>query len=370
MESKQEVDKVKYNCLTDESIVFEVKDWSTCSFKKKDYKFSSNNQHHSGDGLLAAECAVFSGNLLRFILGPQQPEYYLARNQKNTKFYRVSQQLENYNDWLDVVKVNNEEGSMSFQWENQEEEDILDVKIVGLIDLFVACHFLGEADWEGGNFGFVKVDNTFVAVRLDPGFSFNSFIIDNNDINLESYIDNFVINYLTKEIANNSEDEYLSEIIDHQQAKFKNPSAETLFSNRERIISVIRKIAEIKEEDLEKIKQRSFSSDFTEAEKLIEKLLRRRELYADYLNQLGEEEEAEQEHAVAEQEENHEEYDDLKSVGEKRKRQVPIRFFDQSAETSSPNPSAHTVEKSSTNGDNRTVEKPKRARTENPTNKM
>ncbi|QMT60081.1 hypothetical protein [Legionella sp. PC997] len=46
-------------------------------FEQEDeYYISSNNQHESLDPLLAAEYAVFSGNLLRLILGPEHPEYH------------------------------------------------------------------------------------------------------------------------------------------------------------------------------------------------------------------------------------------------------------------------------------------------------
>ncbi|KTD41513.1 hypothetical protein [Legionella parisiensis] len=289
-----------------------------------EYYISSNNQHESLDPLLAAEYAVFSGNLLRHILGSEHPEYHLLRNKNSTKYYRAAKLLENYNDWQEVVTVLSN-GSINFQHKAEDEpKNILDVNIVGLIDLFVACHFLGETDWEGGNFGFIKINDAFFAIRLDPGCSFNSFIIENN-INLEKYIDNFIINYLTKEITGNSEDDkYLTEILDHENKKFKSFVAQKLFSDRERIISTMRKVAELSENDLHAIKMKSFSiSHFPIADKLIAKLLSRRDLYIRFINHL--------EKDVHQEETEKEEYDESNSVGQKRKRKKTIGFFNQSS---------------------------------------
>lgn len=358
MQGKEEEDKVKYNCLTNESMVFEREGRSICSFGGKKYIFSSNNHQDLSDMLLEAEYAVFSGNLLRYILGPQQPQYYLASNAMGTKYYRVSDKLENYSDWCDVVRETGTD-AISFQWDDNEDEDILDVNIVGLVDLFVVCHFLGEADWEGGNFGFVKDGNTFNAVRLDPGFSFRSFIIDKNDINLEEYIDNFVINYLTNEIAKESDDRYLTDFIDYDEQQFKSLSAKKLFSDRERIISVIRKIAEVEEVALEEIKQKSFTvGHYHEADKLISKLLTRLELYKEYVNYINDEEEEEYSSPYKEERREKEATDtefegemrkDDKSKNTEKKRKHRIWDFDQN--TSQPT-------------QNKEIEKNKRARTE------
>ncbi|WP_454785790.1 hypothetical protein [Legionella sp. WA2024007413] len=288
-----------------------------------EYYISSNNQHESLDPLLAAEYAVFSGNLLRHILGPEHPEYHLLRNKTNTNYYRAAKLLKNYRDWDEVIKIS-PDGSIYFQYAEEPPTNILELNIVGLIDLFVVCHFLGEIDWEGGNFGFIKNNDTFLGIRLDPGCSFNSFIIENNNINLEKYINNFVLNYLTNEITSNSEDDkYLTEILDHEHKKFKSPVAEILFSDRERIISTMIKIAKLSEKDLHSVKRKSFTAfHFSIAEKLIEKLLARRELYKTFINHL--------ETNVFDETEA-DEHDESNPIGPPKKRKQSIKFFNPSS---------------------------------------
>ena len=285
------------------------------------------------DELLEAEYAVFSGKLMRHILGSQQPDYYLARNESGTKFYRISNKLEHYKDWGDVVKKEAE--AISFQWDDEEEQDISDVDIVGLVELFVVCHFLGEADWEEGNFGFIKDDSIFRAVRLDPGFSFRPFLIDNNDIDLKTYIDNFVINYLTNEISKESDVRYLTDFIDYDKQCFVSLSAKKLFSNKDRIISVIENIANIGEEDLAQIKIESFTHEhYSKADNLIRNILTRINLYKNYIEQLKESEEEESaseakgSNEVEDTAAENEKYDESRNPGQKRKR-VPLGFFAQ-----------------------------------------
>ncbi|ARG98328.1 hypothetical protein [Legionella micdadei] len=284
--------KELFLCLTDKSIRFEKIDESVCVFNRENYRYSSNNQAESKNPLLAAEFAVFSGNLLRLILGNFQPEYYLAINSKDRKIYRIGTEVANYKDWCEVVHVDNSrEGSLFLRWDTEDEQDILNLNIRGLTAILVACYFLGEADWADNNFGFVKVEDGFIVVRLDPGYSFNSSIINNCTVNLEHLMGNLLLNFIAKETSGeNSECQYLSDIIDYEREEVRNSAAKIMFSNKSEIISTVKRIVDIDAEDLHQIKERSFvKNHYGLADKLINKLIQRQYLFKQFLNRLEEE---------------------------------------------------------------------------------
>lgn len=149
-------------CITDNTIQFTKRPHSDiCDLDHNIYRCSSNNQlEHSNDTLLAAEYAVFAGNLLKHLLGKYQPIYYLAQSthRRNPKYYRVCNQLENYQDWDAVTRVDTATGTpkLLFQWDDEEEKDISELNILNLTSILIASHFIGEADWNEANFGFVK----------------------------------------------------------------------------------------------------------------------------------------------------------------------------------------------------------------------
>ncbi|KTD27169.1 hypothetical protein Lmac_1417 [Legionella maceachernii] len=287
LSKKDKKDKKElFLCLTDRSIHFEKIDDAVCTLNENNYRHSSNNQSESKNPLISAECAVFSGNLLRFILGEFQPEYYLTINSNDKKIYRVGTEVKNYKDWCEVIRVDNtQEGSLFLQWDNEGEQNILNLKIWGLTAMLVACYFVGETDWADTNFGFAKINDGFIVVRLDPGYSFNSFIINNCTVNLSDFMNDLLLNFIGKEIGNeNPECEYLSELIDYERGELRNATAKTVFSNPAEIAFTVRRIVQIEAEDLHQIKECSFvKRHYDFADKLIDRLLQRQYLFKRFL---------------------------------------------------------------------------------------
>lgn len=113
-------------CMTN-SMVFNKTESLCCEHEGNPSRYSSNNQFEgSFNPLLAAELAVFSGNLLKFILGEHQPDYYLAENKEKSKYYRISNELENYEDWARVIRINYE-GEIFFNWPGSGENTLPDI---------------------------------------------------------------------------------------------------------------------------------------------------------------------------------------------------------------------------------------------------
>lgn len=271
-------------CLNDNIITFNKTETFICTYNDGIYRYSSNNQLESGDDpLLAAEYAVFSGNLLKFILGKYQPGYYLAKSSRKEidKYYRICDQLENYENWSDVVRLN-ETGNLVFKWPTEAEKDILDVNIRNLTAIVLASQFLGEIDWNEDNFGFVKFENEYIAVRIDPGCSFNSALIEANYTDLPERLENLLVSYISKEVLACHKDaaRYLCDLIDHEKGTVKIPAAQQLFSRKEEIVQTLTTIANITQKDLHKIAKQSFSEEhWNQAQELINLLLNRQEMY-------------------------------------------------------------------------------------------
>lgn len=280
---------VRLTCMHN-SMVFNKTEFLCCEHEGRPFRYSSNNQlERSSDPLLAAELAVFSGNLLKFILGEPQPDYYLAKNKEKGKYYRISNELESYEDWVRVIRIDSK-GEIFFNWPESVEKPILSVKIRQLTAIMVACHFLGEIDWADDNFGFVNIGDEFIAVRLDPGCSFHSSVFENTYTNLADRLENLLISYISEEINEDQEDSwhYLSSLIDHENKKLKAPVAKLLFSNRTELITTLCRIAELTREDLEMIAKKSFSKEhWSYAEDYINQLLNRQESYQEALNTLS-----------------------------------------------------------------------------------
>ncbi|STY29476.1 Uncharacterised protein [Legionella wadsworthii] len=264
------------------SIVFKKTEFLHCENEGQTFIYSSNNQvEGTYNPLLAAELAVFSGNILKFILGEPQPEYYLAENKKKGKYYRISNKLEDYEDWNRVVRIN-AQGEIFFQWPGSQELPILSVKIRQLTAILVACHFLGEVDWADDNFGFVKVGDEFIAVRLDPGCSFHSSVFANSYSDLPVKLKNLLVSFIGEEIEEGQEEpyNYLSGLIDYENRKIKNQASNILFGNRNELLATLDRISELTREDLESIAKKSFTKEhWSYAENYINKLLNRQEIY-------------------------------------------------------------------------------------------
>lgn len=286
--------KKELQCLTNKDMNFTILDGSKCVHQDKEYFYSSNNQlgnSGSSNSLLKAEYAVFSGNLMKLILGEHQPDYYLAKFPSREKYYRICNELNDYRDWEEVIQVDNSgDGTLSLIWDkDHEEEDIHDLNIQNLTAILVACHFLGEMDWAEGNFGFVKKDDGYIAVRLDPGFSFNDIMLDNKYKDLPRRLDNLLLSYISAEINSASEDRYLCNLIDHEKGIVINAAADTIFRRKDEILRTLRRISEISKGDLHEVARRSFSNSEksqSHAEILIDKLLKRQSLYKRALRNL------------------------------------------------------------------------------------
>ncbi|WP_028373499.1 hypothetical protein [Legionella lansingensis] len=280
-ESQTPETSIRLECMHN-SMVFTKTEFLCCEHEGRRFRYSSNNQlEDSCNPSLAAELAVFSGNVMKLILGEPQPDYYLARHTQKDKYYRISNELEDYEDWNCVIRIN-PEGEIFFNWKDSGDKPILSVKIHQLTAILVVCHFLGEIDWADDNFGFVKRGDEFIAVRLDPACSFHSSVFNNTYGDLAKKLENLLISYISKEINEHTDEPfyYLSGLIDHESKTLKTPTAKRLFSNRAELIETLCRISELSKEELDTVAKKSFSKEnWSIAEDYVKKLLFRQEAY-------------------------------------------------------------------------------------------
>lgn len=98
---------------------------------------------------------------------------------------------------------------------------------------------------------------------------------------MNDILQNLLIEYVSKEIKRFHEDEYLSSLINHTKEKLIVTGLENLFSKKEEIHKMLKRIAGLKLDDLFRIADNSFSSSHKEeAKELIFTLLKRQKMYA------------------------------------------------------------------------------------------
>lgn len=250
-------------------LVFTDLEGDTCKLGEQIYYCSDNNYNNAGiDERNQAELAVFSGNLIRLILGERQPEYKLTyrESKEGVTYYRVSQKIEHYQDWENCAGI--QDGAYVFQWpQDDTPTPIEDAPIDGLTSILIACLFVGEADWDTTNFGLKKVSDRFVAIRLDPGMSFQAFLLPELPMSYEKTVDYFrqLYNnplklYLFNSLFNSSsENQYLPDIIHYPSGEIKQSSVADLFNDKKELISVVERIASLTESDIKEVARQSFT---------------------------------------------------------------------------------------------------------------
>lgn len=238
------------------------------------------------DKLYAAELAVFAGQLFKAILGVQQPDYFFgqATSGEDVTYYRICNKLDNYKNWLDIASIKN--NNLIIQW---DDERYTNPVVNHLTSILVAGHFLGELDWNDTNFGLVKKDAQFYAVRLDPGCSFGT-MLNNRYEDLEGILRHLLVKYVSLEINNfdkeNMNDTYLEELINHEKGLVRNSKAKELFGSWDEVIKTTEKITDLSKRDFSAIADDSFTEkNRVKAQPLIDKLIARQAQYSHFLHE-------------------------------------------------------------------------------------
>ncbi|KTD20384.1 Uncharacterised protein [Legionella lansingensis] len=238
--------------------------------------------------LLQAEYAVFSGQLLRLILGNIQPGVYLATT-RNNEYFRVSEEIKGFKPWSEVCSLSGEDLYFNWNEEGGYHGKMIDAPIHGLTFLLLACQFVGEIDWDDDNFGFVKIGDSYYAVRIDPANSFHPQIITSDYTISDMY--NLVSKFFLSQISAccDSDPEYMSEYIDYKSRENRiNKDFETLFSNPVEIKKFIEKIISINDETIDEISDNIFIDDHGyDLSKALKKRLQRYKLVFNSLKQQG-----------------------------------------------------------------------------------
>lgn len=157
-----------------------------------DYDHYSNDQH-----AFLISLSIAAGNIYRLLLGTSQPIMKIARDKASSntpaECWRLSKKVDRFIDWDACMKSNEIVSEMSGD-EGEDEKQIImtlyhypldsekctlvinnkDIPIKKLIALFVSGLFLGDTDFNAGNFGFVIGDSQLTAIKLDPELSFSS----------------------------------------------------------------------------------------------------------------------------------------------------------------------------------------------------
>lgn len=236
-----------------------IKDNSCGSFilDNKKYFYSNNNNfsiedqyiilslfdNAVDDKKLKTEMAVFAGQLYQYLLSNHQPNYYLKYCVKQQAYFRICPEVFCFIDFYNAKPEIDTEND-TFKILNESYPiDNLNLPIKGLSSLITAGLFIGEDDWDESNFGFVKENDQYIAVRIDPGYGFKNFTcFQAHNINMK--LNDLFDEYLSKCDEGNYLSDFRIEKEDWSYGEIKDKRLKAIFNNTLEINETLQKIAQ------------------------------------------------------------------------------------------------------------------------------